>query len=296
MKTPISTKAILLTLSIPLAACSQAGAEPKPSLPPKPEKTEKPLPKRLVAPKDGRAAARGLELTGRTRAHRVSDLATTTSGQVDKVRFEVGQRVKAGAILVRLDGEQARLSLANAEAALQTARAQAKGAARERARLEKAAPKGAVTRADLDRAVTGHDIAKAQVAQAEAAVAMAQKGVSDTVIRAPFGGLVLARYADPGEWVNTMGNSVVAKIADVDPLEIALEAPEHLLGKIAVGDELEVRFSAVDREVRAKVSRVVAAVDARAHSFEIIAEIDNSDHSLAPGLFAEAHRIEEAQP
>lgn len=288
-------KATLLTFSLAGAtACEKADAEPKPTLPPRPEKKSTPLPSRL-ADSSARpsAATRGVGLTGRTRAHRVSKLATTASGRVDKVTFEVGDFVKAGEIMVRLDAEQARLSLASAEAALATAKAQAEGAKRDRARLEKAAPRGAVTQADLDRAVTGHQMAQAQVAQAEAAVAMARKGVSDTVIRAPFSGIVLMRSADPGEWVNTMSNAVIAEVADVDPLEIALEAPEHLLGKISVGDEVTVRFSATDQEVTAKISRVVAAVNPSSHSFEVVAEVKNPEHRLAPGLFAEAKLAKE---
>lgn len=294
MTRPAILKATLLTLGIAASACTQADAETKPSLPPKPDKKVSPLPERLADSSRTRsAAARGVALTGRTRPNRVSNLATTASGRVDDVRFEVGDHVKAGAVLVRLDNRQARLSIAQAEAALATARAQAAGAERARARLDKAAPQGAVTKADLDRAVTGQDIAEAQVAQAEVALAMAKKGLEDTVIRAPFEGLVLERHADPGEWVNTMSNAVVAKIADVDPLEIALEAPEHLLGKIASGDRLSVRFSATGQSVDAKVSRVVDAVDPRSHSFEVIAEVDNAEHRLAPGLFAEASLVKE---
>jgi membrane fusion protein (multidrug efflux system) len=115
------------------------------------------------------------------------------------------------------------------------------------------------------------------------------------VIKAPFAGLVLARSVDEGEWLNTMSNGVIGHLADVDPLEIALEAPEHLLMKIHPGDAMKVRFAATGQTVDAKVTRVVRAVDPRTRSFEVVAEVKNADRALAPGLFAEASLVEGAK-
>jgi len=287
---------LLFTAALGAAACSRAEADPKrPDLPPRPDKRVQPLPDNLAAAEGQAKSAlpRGVGLTGRTRAHRESALATTSSGRVAQVLFEAGDFVKAGQVLVRLDAELAKLQVAQAKAALQTVRTQAAGALRERKRLEKVGPEGAVPRADVDRAVTAQETTAAQVAQAEAALALAEKGLADTAIRAPFSGLILARNTDEGEWVNTMSNAVVGRLADIDPLEIALEAPEHLLMKIHEGDTMKVRFAATGQTVDAKVSRVVRAVDPRTRSFEVVAEVKNADRALAPGLFAEARLTEE---
>lgn len=288
------TKAILMTLALGAASCAQAEAEPNVNLPPKPERRSQPLPPRLVKPDAQASKARGLALTGRTRANRVSHIATMRPGLVDAVNFKAGDYVKKGAVLVRLDSVQARLQVKASQAALQTAQAQAAGALRERTRLEKVG--GAVPTADVDRAVTASDIARAQVAQAEAGLALAKKNVADSAIRAPFSGLLLQSKANEGEWLNTMAGGVVAEFADVDPLEIALQAPEHMLGKINVEDEMEVRFAATGQTVTAKVRRIVRSVDPTTRSFEVVAEIPNADRELSPGLFAEAQLTKEVTP
>jgi len=288
------TKAILLTVVLGGLSCAKAEAEPNVNLPPRPERRSQPLPKRLVEPKAQVAKRSGLALTGRTRANRVSSISTMRAGLVDAVNFKAGDYVKQGAVLVRLDSAQARLQVQASEAALRTAQAQAAGALRERTRLQKVG--GAVPTADVDRAVTASDIARAQVAQAEAGLALAKKNVTDSVIRAPFSGLLLKSTANPGEWLNTMSGGVVAEFADVDPLEIALQAPEHMLGKINVDDEMQVRFAATGQTVSAKVRRIVRSVDPTTRSFEVVAEVPNAARELSPGLFAEAQLTKEVTP
>lgn len=284
-----NTKLAVLLFTTLASACSAAAADDtKPHLPPRPEKKTTPLPEQLAPADSSKREVAGVGLTGRTRASRESALATTISGPVAEVLFESGDFVKRGQILVRIDSKAARIAVDQADAALQTAQTQAAGALRERKRLEKVGPRGAVPQIDVDRATTAHQTSQAQVLQAQAALAMAKKSRDDTVIRAPFAGLVLARSVDEGEWLNTMSNGVVARIADVDPLEVALEAPEHLLEKIAIGDRMEVRFAATGQTVTAKVSRVVRAIDPRTRSFEVVAEVPNPERTLAPGLFAEA--------
>lgn len=291
MKLQAATKATLLTLAFAGSACAKADAEPNAILPPRPERTVTPLPARLVPAENKVVKAEGVSITGRTRANRESSVATARAGRVDQVKFQVGDYVEAGAIMVRLDAAQVNLAVDSAKAALRTAEAHAAGALRERKRLEKVGPQGAVPVADVERATTAHEVAQAQVAQAAAGLALAQRSVTESVIRAPFSGLVLERSADEGEWLNTMAGGVIARVADVDPLEIALQAPEHLLTEISVGDEMQVRFSATGQTATAKVRRVVRAVDPMTRSFEVVAEVPNSDRKLAPGLFAEARLV-----
>ncbi|MEQ8275907.1 MAG: efflux RND transporter periplasmic adaptor subunit [Deltaproteobacteria bacterium] len=287
---------IVLSLSLAVVACSPAAAnDTKPKLPPRPQKVATPLPARLSDAPGDSTAPRRLALTGQTRASRESAVATTTSGLVDRVLFRAGDFVKAGQVLVRIDPRTASLAVAQAEAALETAKTQAAGALRERKRLEQVGPRGAVPQVDVDRATTASQAAAAQVAQAEAALAMAKKNLSDTVIRAPFAGLVLSRNVDEGEWLNTMSNGVVARIADVDPLEIALQAPEHRLTDLADGDTMQVRFTATGQSVDAKVSRIVRAIDPRTRSFEVVLSVPNPERAYAPGLFAEASLLEGAK-
>lgn len=116
----------------------------------------------------------------------------------------------------------------------------------------------------------------------------AAKFLDDTSVRAPFAGLVTARLKTEGEWISTMPPAPLLVLVELDPMEVRLEAPAHLMGQIPVGTALRLRFPAVGKELVTKVTRVVPAIRAATRSFAVIAELPNPDGSLQPGLFTEA--------
>lgn len=142
-------------------------------------------------------------------------------------------------------------------------------------------------RAAYDMAVQNVNNLRAQAAQRAASMALADKKLRDTVIRAPFAGQVKQRMVSPGQYVKVQ--TPVMVIVDNDPLRVRLKVPEKMAGWVAEGLAVKVQVEAYpDRAFVGKLSRINPTVDAQTRSFEVEALLDNKDGLLKPGFFARA--------
>lgn len=287
---------VLLLLAVALSAgCNEARGDKAqlPAKPPKAATSGAPSGQAKAGAPPAGSATPGtgddgsIKLTGTAAAHRQSLVSVSGMGLIVKLHVREGDFVKKGQVLCQLDASGSALRLRQAKAALELAKVQQAGAERERGRLQRLKKDNAVAGAQVDQAATGYDAASAGVAQAQAAVAMASKAVADSIVRAPFAGLVVQRLKAEGEWVSTMPPAPIIMLAEVDPLDVTIQAPEHLMTKIQKGDPVSVHFAATDKTVAATVTRVVPMVRPPARSFTVIVELPNPDGELQPGLFAE---------
>ncbi len=245
-----------------------------------------------------------LTLTGMIAADQRSEVTADTAGKVVGVMIERGQRVKMGEAVVRLDVRSAALSAREAQANLESARAQRMLAEEECKRAQSLLDKGAITRSEYDRQTTQCTSALQQVSAAEARTAMIAKSVADGLVRAPFDGIVADRNVTPGEWV-APGRALFTLVDD-DPLRVQLSVPEVAVRAIHNGQQ--VGLTAVANpcvNYRATVSRVGAEIG-RTRSLIVEATIDKTYRTrvdredckttnvegtpfeLVPGMFAEA--------
>ena len=205
--------------------------------------------------------------------------------------------------------------VAAARANYESAQAQAKMAAADSQRYANLVTSGDVSKSAYEKAHTQQETAEAQAnaarQQYEAAantarqsyeiistsqasldavksqLAQAEKGVADTIIRAPFDGFVAARPVAAGEYVAL--TSKIATIVKTGTLKLNLQTPEQRASQAHVGDTVTARVSAYpDREFSGKVSAVNPSVDASSRVFILEAKFNNADNSLKPGMFATA--------
>jgi membrane fusion protein, heavy metal efflux system len=106
---------------------------------------------------------------------------------------------------------------------------------------------------------------------------------SNMILRAPMGGLVILRSANPGEQRDP--KDTVFRIAREDPLWVTASVPKQDLQKIKVGQELTVIFPFDDRRVKARVESIDPRVDPQTHKFTFRTSIPNPDRRLKPGMF-----------
>jgi RND family efflux transporter MFP subunit len=152
-------------------------------------------------------------------------------------------------------------------------------------------------RAAYDMAVQSVLTLRAQAAQRSASVALADKKVRDTVIRAPFAGHIKDRMVSPGQYVRVQ--TPVMVIVDSDRLRARLKVPEKMAAWVAVGQPVKVQVEAYPtRSFEGTVSRMNPSVDPQTRSFDVEALLDNHDRLLKPGFFARAtiasSRVDEA--
>ncbi|PAV24729.1 efflux transporter periplasmic adaptor subunit [Tamilnaduibacter salinus] len=198
-------------------------------------------------------------------------IANEVPGVASDVRFESGDRVEQGDILVRLDSEVD-------EAALRTRRAEARLARQEFERVEDLLPRKAVSQSQYDEAEANLAAAQARVKEAEAQLAK-------KTLRAPFNGTLGLRLVDQGEYLPT--GSPVVEINMLDPIYVDYTVSEKELSNIDVGHAVNVTVAAVPNEVfDGEISAINSSVSPESRTVRVRATIDNPNRVLRPGMFA----------
>src|SRR6266404_4204220 len=137
-------------------------------------------------------------------------------------------------------------------------------------------------------------VARTNVANAEAQLALARKSLSYSTVSAPIDGFVAERTADVGEYVSPQGK--VATIVRVNPLRIRIDIPEQTIPEVHVGQSVSMSTSAwPDKNFSGRIARIAPNVTANSRTLTVEAEIENSSGVLKPGQFATV-RILQARP
>jgi membrane fusion protein (multidrug efflux system) len=225
--------------------------------------------------------------TGTFVADESSDVTPQVSGQVVETPVDVGDTVKTGQVLVRLDDRDARLKLRQAQASLQQAEAQARRAQTEANRNADLVKSGDISRSSYEQLTTQVAVAEAAVAQAAAQVAAAEKAVSDAVILVPFSGHVSARPVAVGEYVTT--STKVATIVRITPIKLQLQVPEGSAATLRPGMAVAATVPAhPDRIFTGTLAAMNVAIDPASRAMAIEARFANADGRLMPGMFGSA--------
>lgn len=262
-----------------LVGCARAEASPTPK--------ESPAIQVTTTAVTVRAVPKLLTVTGTLVGNRESEIAADTSGRVIDTRIERGAFVEKGAILARVDARGAALSRSEALAQVAAARVQKETALLECERAERLFRANAISRAELDRTRASCQSSDHSAAAALARQGMADKSLSDAAIRAPFAGMIVERDVSVGEFV-TPGRRV-ATLVELDPLRLELTVPELASKAVRVGSPVEFALKAFPNERFSATVRYVGPVLRRATRDLIVeAVVQNPDHKLLPGMFAEA--------
>jgi RND family efflux transporter MFP subunit len=221
--------------------------------------------------------------TGVVRSRDEATLASKMTGQIERVRVQVGDRVKKGQPLVEMDDAIARASAANAHAALKVAEANLAAAERELARARQLHSEQGISESGLDRAQTARDMAAAQAEQAHAAARIADQNLADTVLRAPFDGTITARHKSAGDTVTSMPVTPILGIVDTDHLEVKLSVPEAIEGFARPGALVAGQSTLGGQKFEAKVRVKGAVIDPQTRSVEVLADVVKSEGTLRAG-------------
>jgi RND family efflux transporter MFP subunit len=242
-----------------------------------------------------------IEATGSFEADESSDVAPDASGRVVATPVDVGRYVKAGSVLVRLQGIDAGLRLDEAQAAVRRAEANLKLAESQNTLAQTTAQRyasllatGDVSSTVADQARTGAETsvqnvntARATVAQARAQLALAEKAVADVAVIAPFTGYISERRVSLGEYVQP--STAVVTLLKIDPLRLRLMIPGVQAGQIRVGQSVTATVDAYPEQTfSGKIAAINPAISAESRSFIAEARVPNPDALLKPGMFAVA--------
>jgi membrane fusion protein (multidrug efflux system) len=214
------------------------------------------------------------------------ELQSESTGPVVQVHFEEGTRVERGRTLVTIDPDKLRSELGARRAALESAEARQELARRTFERVRTLYERGSASREELDEAESARDQNRADVRRLASEIELMEERLEDTVVAAPFTGMISERMVDAGDFVDV--GEPLATLYRIDTLEVAFGLPERFYDRVAPGQEVTATVSAYpDREFSGEVRFISPAVDVATRTFRVKARIDNSEGLLKPGTFAD---------
>jgi len=222
-----------------------------------------------------------LNATGYVVAQRKAAVASKATGRLVWLGVEEGSRVKKDEVIARLEDldvratqEQTAASVKVAKANLEQGMAELRDAEIAVKRSQDLLKQGFVSQSANDIALSRLDKAKASISSLEAAIAAAQAAlrganvaVDQTLIRAPFDGVVLTKSANIGDVITPFSSALdskgaVVSIADMSTLEVEADVSESSFFKVTVGQPVEIQLDALpDQRFRGVVARTVPTVD-----------------------------------
>lgn len=222
-----------------------------------------------------------VESVGTVRAREAVTITTKVAGMVEAIRFDEGERVEAGAVLVQLDAAALRAELDQARAFLDDARSQL-----DRARQLRPGATIAAQRLETLEALSR---------QAEGRVRQAEARLQELRISAPFAGRVGLRQVSPGALIQP--GTVITTLDDTARVRVEFAVPEVYLARIHVGSDVTAHSGAYEgRSFQGTVAVIDTRIDPATRSVRVISEFDNADEALRPGLFLTVELVLEERP
>ena len=207
------------------------------------------------------------------------------AGPVERTHAEEGQRVRAGALLARLDDTAVRDAYLSAKSAVRTAESALQNAQRNLERSSRLAQAGALPERDLETAQLNATNAEGALADAQARLASAGKQLAQTTVRAPITGVISEREVDAGDVV-TVGAELF-RIVDLGSLRLEASVAASEIDRLKPGMPVEFAVSGYDRRFTGRIERINPTVDPTTGQVRIYVTIPNERQSLVSGLFAE---------
>ncbi len=264
------------------------------------------------------AGASLLDASGYVVARRKATVSAKTTGKVVEVLIEEGQQVEEGQILARLDDSNVRARLAQVTAQVKQAEASLAAATSAYGnsrplfeRNKELLVKGAVSASMHEQSKSAFDAAEGSLAVARstlevarAAQMVAQRDHEDTIVRAPFTGVVTAKAAQPGEMVSPaaaaggLTRTGICTIVDMNSLEVQVDVSENFISRVRAGQAATIRLNAYpDLEIPGEIAAVIPTADRAKATVQVrVSIMAKSDPRVLPEMGARVAFLSEQQP
>ncbi len=245
-----------------------------------------------------------LNASGYVTARRAATVSSKVTGKVVEVMVEEGMKVEAGQVLAKLDASNVEAALKLAEAQLGSAMAvlaetkpNLEFAERELKRFTELAATKVVSDSDLRRsemearALSGRVVRHtAEVEVAEKEVAQWKQQFDDMIIRAPFGGVVTTKNAQPGEMISPMSvggftRTGVCTVVDMTSLEIEVDVNESFINRVQPGQRVQATLDAYPEwRIPAKVIAIIPTADRQKATVKVRVGFEQLDPRILPDM------------
>ena len=234
--------------------------------------------------------------TGEVRSRYESTIGFRIAGKITSREVNVGDMVKKGQLIARLDPNDSRLNAQAASAEVQTAQANLALAKSELARREQLYQKQFISKSALESYETQVKTSQSRAAQAQSQAALSQLQTAYTQLLADRAGVIGMIQAEPGQVV--AAGQTVAQIYDLQTLEIQISVPETSIDTLKIGDMAEVRLNESAQAYSGRIREISPAANSQTHAFDLRIQLLNIDQRIKLGMtadvtFSQAHPAQE---
>ena len=244
-----------------------------------------------VALKTGLVELREVDLTytaeAVVEAVRQSTVAAQMAGRIIELRFDVGDYVKQGAVIARIDERAATQAVAASEAQVVEAQAALANARSQFERSKVLVAQKFLSSAALDKVEADYKAAQARVTALLAGAGQAATERSFATIVAPYSGVVSARHVELGEMA-TPGKPLMTGF-DPSTLRVVANVPQTQIASIQAGARARIEIPSTNKWLDVKGITLVPAADPRTHTTRVRLDLKAESRDLYPGIFARAH-------
>lgn len=261
--------------AVPLVLLAGCGDAPEPVV-------EQPRPIRTFTVADT-VGGMVRKFTGVIEASTTTALSFPIGGTVEEVLVAVGDEVKRGDALARLDAEPVELDVQAADADLQRALADETAKEADLDRQQQLFDKDWVAAAAVEKAQAAYDSAVSQVNYARSRLALARRNLDNTAILAPFDGVVAERLVDPFQ--DVAGGQKLFSLNATGTLHAAFSIPESGIGDISIGQPASIEITSIGTIVEARITEVASSATS-GNAFAAKASLLDPSDKIRPGMTA----------
>ena len=325
-----SVVALMMAVAIFGASCSRTKSQPEATADAAAKASTAATPETVdvtTAAAITRNLQRTVEVVGSLAADEEVVVAAQIPGELSQLNVDFGSYVTQGQVIAQIDQRDAKLRVEQAEATLKQTMArlgmkegekfspdQAADVRVVKAQLEwekmnldrqaKLIENGDISRSIYDQALTQHNLAQARyqaaidavnqqlavVEQQRAALALAKKAVTDTVVRAPISGAVKEKFANRGSYLAVGGR--ILSLVKINPLRLRADIPESSAAAVRKGQTINLTVEALaGRTFTGRIVRIGPSLSEQTRALTVEAEVGNSGNQLRPGMFAKSQLI-----
>jgi len=234
-----------------------------------------------------------LDASGYVVARRKATLSAKIMGKISEVNFEEGMKVKQGDIVARLDDSDFQAALHQAQAQARMAKSTMDNTAPIYTRYQAARAQGAISTDAVENQRLAYDNARTAYDAAVATVAMAQSNLNNTLVRAPFSGVVTVKVAQVGEVVAPQASgggdtrTGILTIVDMDSLEVQVDVSENYIERVKTGGDAVIHLDAFpDWDIPGSVFAVIPTADQSKGTVAVRVKIKSKDPRILPNMAA----------
>ncbi|MDH3325200.1 MAG: efflux RND transporter periplasmic adaptor subunit [Gammaproteobacteria bacterium] len=222
-------------------------------------------------------------LDGVVEAVKKATISAQVSGRVIEVNFDIDDYVEKGSVIIRIRDKEYKARLASAKAALKEATANHKDAKLEFKRVKGLFKDKIVSASNFDKAKAALKATEARVAASEARITEANEQLSNTIIKAPYDGIVTARHIEPGETMK-IGQAIMTGFS-MSQLRVSTDVPQTYINAIRQHKKALISYlENKGQSLSATKLTIFPFANPKSHTFRVRAALPNNTKNLFPGM------------